>query len=83
MLIPPRPPVGYVLLDDKDNPWIWAGSVWLKADGRLVSRKEYPDLYKLIGTSYTDEDERCCTSELFALPDHTRKEDNGRQVPKV
>jgi hypothetical protein len=34
---------------------------WLPC-GSLQSRKDYPELYALIGQSYTDEDKRCCNA---------------------
>lgn len=71
-------PVGYVM--DGNPPCIWSGGKWLPCDGSLVSRKEYPELYQLVGVMYTDEDERCCTSELFQLPDLREKDGNGRKV---
>lgn len=45
------------------------GGVWLPCDGRLISRKAYPTLYGIIGLLWADEDKRCCTAELFPLPD--------------
>ena len=57
-----------------DPPWIYAdGGEQLPCDGSLVSRKKYPQLYLLIGHTYGDEDERCCTSELFPLPNLKEK----------
>ena len=45
------------------------GGAKLKADGSLVSRKRWPRLYATIGMQFADEDKRCCTAELFPLPD--------------
>lgn len=61
-------PDGYIFLT-RDGPMIYSQEGFLPCDGRLVSRKSYQALFQAIGYYYTDEDERCCTSELFRLPD--------------
>lgn len=62
--------IGDICVYYPSGPAILAdGDIWLPCDGRPVSRKVYPALYALIGQTYSDEDKRCCNSELFSLPD--------------
>lgn len=62
--------IGDINVNYPGGPAIYAdGNFWIICDGSLVSRKTFPILYSIIGMTYADEDQRCCTSELFPVPD--------------
>ena len=65
--------IGDIWLHGKDGPTILTDHGPVLCDGSLLSRKKYPILYGLIGMAYADEDKRCCTAELFPIPDLREK----------
>lgn len=57
--------IGDVDVNHNGGPAMLAdGGAWVPL-GSLQSRKTYPLLYAAIGHAYSDEDLRCCNSELF------------------
>lgn len=50
---------------------------WLPCDGRMLRRRIYPELFKIIGTQYGDGDG---SNTAFNLPTHTRLESGIRHI---
>lgn len=59
-------PTGYMMLTTGDH----APRGWLPCHGQRVSREDYPELYRVIGTTYGDLD---LSRRTFALPDMRRR----------